>query len=920
MPKPLFAFVLSSLAIIASLGAAFAQEGPYLRAPAGKEYARVVPGGTTILPNGRFLTPKGQRLYASENLWYVSVRPDGKVLAGMSEGALVVYPLPAKTGDTPRVITFKDLWPVGIFTKDGSRFIVSDGDSGGIQIFDTAGWETPALRPSDTPFLKIEQKPIQTISANSGSFNASYINDLVLSPDGKYAYGVDIAHQRLVVFNLALGTVAASVKAGREPYAVALSEDGKRLYLANIGIFDYTAIPPAKDGSGADKRGISRPAFGFPSKESEEGVKNFEGRDIAGLGSPQVPDAQSVWMYDVSAPAAPTVTAKATAGLLIHAPADRGKAIGGSAPNKLLLRGDRLFVSCANNDTVQIFDAKTLKPMKTIKLTPSPLVSGLRGVIPSGLALTKDGKRLFVSESGLNAVAVIDPDKGTVLGHIPTGWFPVQIALSPDEKTLYIGTQKGVGRGPRGVKNRRPADDERAGLPDMPGMTDAVTLPDDATLALWTKETLANNGIVDKRAEAKTLPAAPFSRFPGGKMSKDIKYVVYIIKENHTFDGIFGALKGAKGEPDYAEWGKNGWMREKNKTDRVPIMPNHLRLAEQFAISDNFYMEPDASGDGHRWIIGVYPSIWTTRVFYSGWNFKADNNARGRMISFGSNASEIPEDYLENGSLWEHLERGKIPFRNYGEGFEFPGVDEGEKTTRSGGFEPVNFPMPKVLFDNTCFEFPIFNMNIPDIAKADWFFEDMAKYRQGHKGQIPRFINIALSNDHGTDPNPKQGYPYLSSWMADNDLALGRIVEHLSHQPEWKNMAIFVTQDDSGGDSDHVDRHRSFVLCISPYAKRGYVSSAHTSIMSIVKTIYQIYGLGPNNMFDALATDLSDMFTNTPDFTPYTHIGVDRRVFKEEDTFDPTDPKFERRRKLGSPVALDDPRWIEKMRAGAEKD
>ena len=181
-------------------------------------------------------------------------------------------------------------------------------------------------------------------------------------------------------------------------------------------------------------------------------------------------------------------------------------------------------------------------------------------------------------------------------------------------------------------------------------------------------------------------------------------------------------------------------------------------------------------------------------------------------------------------------------------------------------------------------------------------------------------MNIALSNDHGSEPNPKLGYPYISSWMADNDLALGRIVERLTHQPEWKNMAIFVTQDDSGGDSDHIDRHRSFVLCISPYAKRGYVSSVHTSIMSILKTVYLIYGLGPNNMFDALATDLSDMFTDKPDFTPYTHIGVDRRVFKEEDTFDPTDPKFERRRKLGSPVALDDPNWLEKMRDRAEKD
>jgi len=897
----------------------WAQEAPYFRTPSGSEYAKVVPGGRTILPNGRFVTPKGQRLYTSDNLWYVAVRPDGKVLAEMSDGAMVIHSLPAKTGDTSRVMLTKDLWPVGIFTKDGTKLIVSDGEGGGIQIFDTAGWDIAAKRDANKPFATFAPKPVATISANAGKFNASYINDLVLSPDEKYAYGADIAHQSIVVFNLTLGTIAARVPAGREPYALALSEDGKRLYVANIGVFDYTAIPAPREGSGFDKRGISRPAFAYPSKESEEGVKNFEGRDIAGIGKPQVPDAQSVWQYNVSDPAHPAVSAKATAGLLIQAPSDRGKAIGGSAPNKLLLRGNRLFVSNANNDTVQIFNATTLKSEKIIKITPSPLVQGLRGVIPSGLALTKDGKRLYVAESGLNAVAVIDPNKGSILGHIPTGWFPVPLALSPDEKMLFIGTQKGIGRGPRGAKNRRPDDDERAGLPDMPGMTDALTVPDDASLVALTQEVLVNNGIVDKREEARALPAVPLSRFPG-KMSPEIKHIVYIIKENHTFDGIFGTLKGAKGEPEYAEWGDKGWIREKDKNEKLSVMPNHLRLAQQFSISDNFYMEPNASGDGHRWLVGVYPSLWTTRVFYSGWNFSADNNARGRMISFGSNASQIPEDYLENGSLWEHLQRNKISFRNYGEGFEFAGVGEDEKTTRTGATEVINFPMPKALWDNTCFDFPIFNMNIPDIAKADWFFEDVVKYRKANKGKLPQVMTIALSNDHGSEPKPKLGYPYISSWMADNDLALGRIVEYLSKTPEWRNMAIFVTQDDSGGDGDHIDRHRSFVLMISPYAKRGYVSNVHTSIMSIVKTTYLLCGLGPNNMFDALASDLSDMFTMTPDFTPYTHVPVDRRIFREEDTFDPTDPKFERRRKLGSPVALDDPNWLEKMRDSQERD
>ena len=343
-------------------------------------------------------------------------------------------------------------------------------------------------------------------------------------------------------------------------------------------------------------------------------------------------------------------------------------------------------------------------------------------------------------------------------------------------------------------------------------------------------------------------------------------------------------------------------------------MPNHVKLAKEFSISDNFYMEPQASGDGHRWLVGVYPSLWTTRVFYAGWDFKLSDTAKGRLVSFGSNGSQIPEDYLENGSLWEHLARGGVPFRNYGEGYELPDNDEGPMQNRSGAYTRVNYPMPKVLFDNSDFNYPAYNNYIPDIARADWFKEDIAKYRKSHKGDIPRFLNIAICNDHGSGPMPKNGYPYVCSYMADNDLALGRIVAYLSKQPEWKQMAIFVTQDDSGGDNDSVDRHRSFVLCISPWAKRGYVSHNHTSIMSIIKSIYLTFGLGPNNMFDALATDLSDMFTMTPNFAPYTATSSDRRVFREEETFDPTDPKFERRRKLAPMVKMDDPKFVESLR------
>jgi hypothetical protein len=317
-------------------------------------------------------------------------------------------------------------------------------------------------------------------------------------------------------------------------------------------------------------------------------------------------------------------------------------------------------------------------------------------------------------------------------------------------------------------------------------------------------------------------------------------------------------------------------------------------------------MEPEASGVGHRWLVGVQPDNFCQMTYTLGWRFQAQSTAPGRLASFGSNGSIAPEDYPEAGSMWEHLARFRIPFRNYGEGFEFAGVGENEDERPTGAREVINMPMPKVLFDNTCREYPIFNMNIPDQFRADWFIQDFTtRFLRG--GQpLPRFLNIAICNDHGTRPRPEKGYPYVASWMADNDLALGRIVEFLSSTPYWKNMAIFVTQDDAGGEPDHVDAQRSVLLVISPWARRAYVSHRQTTIVSMHRTLYEILGLPPLNMFDALANDFSDCFTDKPDLRPYRHVAVDRRIFDPDKVKDPTDPQYKRARRAAS-VRLDDP-------------
>jgi DNA-binding beta-propeller fold protein YncE len=858
--------------------------------PGRDQYAQVVPGGVTVLPNGRWLRPKGMRLYTGEDLWQVVRNPRTDTMIGIHDGGFTVYPA---NGDKTKKQVFvrKQIAPAAVFDSSGERMFLSLGDSSEIEIVNTSDY-------SSSKIIKIN---------DGDKLNASYINDLVLSKDQKLIYAVDIAHQVVVTIDIESGTVLSRVPAGRQPYALVMDAIGTSLFVANIGIFDYSVL--GKGAEGSNPRGLTKPPFAFPSKEAESGIE-MEGYKVPGLGSAYAPESQSIYAYHLKDPKKPVLQKSAKSGLLIHAPADGGKAVGGSAPNELLFAGTKLFVSNANNDTVQEFDAKTLKSLRTLKLTASAAASTLRGVIPSGMSHDPIRQRLYVCESGLNSVAVIDLKTWKLVGRISTGWFPMQLALSKDGKSLAIATQKGLGRGPKGRFHPRSDKEERAGLSAMPGMIGLVPIPTDAELKEGIAIVARNNGFVPTVARPKNpIPSKHFEK------SKDIEYVVFITKENHTFDGIFGELKsrGAVAEPRYAEFGRQGWIREKSADVKTPIMPNHLELADRFSISDNFYMEPQASGDGHRWLVGVYPSLWTTRVFYAGWNHQFNNNAKGRLVSFGSDGSQIPEDYLENGSIWEHLDRKGVNFRNYGEGYELPRTDEGWMTNRAGTYYRTNYPIPKVLFDNTDFNFPAYNTNIPDIARADWFIEDIQKNFDKKGKKLPKFINIAICNDHGDSPNAKRGYPFTSSYMADNDLALGRIVEYLSHRPEWKKMAIFVTQDDSGGDDDSVDRHRSFVLAISPFAKKKFISKEHTSIMSIIKTIYMIFGAGPNNQFDATAVPLHDMFTSKPDYTPYRHVPANPEVFKPEATFDPFDPKFEKRRREMSGVRMDDPEYIKKI-------
>ncbi|MEO7649496.1 MAG: hypothetical protein ABIZ80_03445, partial [Bryobacteraceae bacterium] len=243
------------------------------------------------------------------------------------------------------------------------------------------------------------------------------------------------------------------------------------------------------------------------------------------------------------------------------------------------------------------------------------------------------------------------------------------------------------------------------------------------------------------------------------------------------------------------------------------------------------------------------------------------------------------------GTIWHHLERHGIPFRNFGEGFELAGADEGEGLKPTGARFLTNVPMPDALYRNTSRRYPGYNTNIPDQFRADRFIAEIREMYIEGKQPFPRFLFIHLPNDHIAKVRPADGYPYEASFVADNDYALGRIVEFLSRTSWWREMAILITEDDAQGGRDHIDSHRTVLLAVSPYAKKNYVSHTHSSFPGLLKTAFRLLGLPPLNLFDAVASDLSDCFTDQPDFTPYTVRPLHPVLFDPARAKEPLDPE-----------------------------
>jgi hypothetical protein len=401
------------------------------------------------------------------------------------------------------------------------------------------------------------------------------------------------------------------------------------------------------------------------------------------------------------------------------------------------------------------------------------------------------------------------------------------------------------------------------------GAVSLYPLPGASDLPELTKRVMELNGLV----------ATPSKHAPVGDT---IRHVVVIVKGNRTYDEVLGDITAASngpvtGSPALARFGQSGTAVVDRKSLQprlsrrgVNITPNHHAIASRWASSDNFHSDSESPAGGHRWLIGAYPNAWVQRSLI-------DRGLYG----------VLPEEIPETGTLWHHLERHRMSFRNFGMGLQLPGMYEGPGLSPTGGRYSQNVPLSEPLYRSTSREYPHFNRNIPDQFRADRFVEEVEeRYRSG-KEAFPNLIYIHLPNDRIAEPRPDHGYPFSASYIVDNDYALGRIVEYLSHLPWWRQMAIFVTESSAQGGIDHVDSHRTILLAIGPYAKRNYVSHVNVSFPGLLKTVFQLLGVPPLHLFDATAADLRDCFTDEPDFSPYKALPPDRELFDPGAARDP---------------------------------
>lgn len=521
----------------------------------------------------------------------------------------------------------------------------------------------------------------------------------------------------------------------------------------------------------------------------------------------------------------------------------------GEHPNQLAMHpdDDRLFVACANSNSVSVIDTKRGIVTETIFTALFP--KSPEGSTPDALAISPDGEHLFVANADNNCVAVIDieePNRSQVQGFIPTGWYPTSVAMTPDGKNLLVGVGKGNQTKPNPIpKPAEGAPPKDPGGRDRPfpyigttlsGALSIVPMPDAAALAAYTETVYRNCPYSDKLLTDAPHPEKTAVPTKVGDPSP-IKYVIYIIKENRTYDQVFGDIGRGNCDPSLVMFGAD-------------VTPNHHKLANEFVLLDNLYCNGHVSADGHPWSTMAYNTDYIARnwaLTYSG-REGVDDDDEGDL-------QKAPSGYL-----WDACARANLTYRSYG---EYGGrVSQPDGSIRMEGRVPG-------LVGHMCPTYGISKVpgqRMRDTDNVDVFLEEFREYEKN--GNLPNFIVMSLGEDHTTGTRPGTFTP--QACVASNDVALGRLVDAVSRSKYWPKTAIFVIEDDAQNGPDHVDAHRTVGLVISPYAKRKALDSTQYTTVSLIRTMELILGLAPLSQYDAAANPMFGCFTDKADTTPYT--------------------------------------------------
>jgi YVTN family beta-propeller protein len=512
----------------------------------------------------------------------------------------------------------------------------------------------------------------------------------------------------------------------------------------------------------------------------------------------------------------------------------------GTHPSAMALDASsgRLYVANGDSDNVSVIDTATNGVLQTIDLSPYP--GAQVGTSPNALALAPDGSRLYVANAGDNDVAVVDLPSGRVAGLIPTAWYPTGIAISNDGDTLFVANAKGLGAGPNGTgpspNGDQPPDQYVGSM--IKGTLSIVSVPRNrGELRKLTEQVIRNDGFdrpgkLGGRGNQDAVPVAPGQRSP-------IKHVIYVIKENRTYDQQFGSLGKGNGDPALNLFGEES-------------APNQRALERRFVTLDNLYAASEVSADGWNWSTQAYANTYNQK------NWPADyadgNRNRGYDFEGGNPAVNVAKNPVDS-FIWDRLADAGISFRNYG-------------FHATGTVPALVDPTEPVLAANSDLLYAGFNLHVTDQSRiAEWLREFDAYQANGN---LPTVEFVRLPSDHTA--GTAVGYPTPRAMVADNDLALGKLVDAVSHSQYWHSTAIFVIEDDAQDGPDHVDAHRTAAQVISPYTQRGAVDSTFYSTVSMLRTMELILGIAPLTQFDAQATPMTASFTLQPDFAPYDAV------------------------------------------------